>query len=294
MEFNSRSNEIMMFQDTEKICKQGYYEFNGVKIPLKFPKDKLEVAAVFSVDDVNEIKLGSYSGEDITLVPLSNNRCKFECKNIDTFAYVQDLINRGKKDVVALNLASPVNPGGGVRKGSRAQEEDLCRKSTLLMSLESLGASDYYDYNRSLNTFNGSDAMVYSPYVEVIKDSRGSKMRNTFTCSIITCAAPKVNRGYNGLSKAQYIELFRNRIFGMLDVLAYLGHRNIVLGAWGCGAYGNDAKIVSNVFYEVLNDFKYMGYTIDDLFESINFGVLDMTQDKYNFKEFYRNFRERL
>ena len=125
MEFNTRINEIAMFEDTEKICKQGYFEFNGVKVPLKFPKDKLEVAAVFSVDDVNEIKLGSYSGEDITLVPLSNNRCTFECKNVDTFAYVRDLINRGKKDVVALNLASPVNPGGGVRKGSRAQEEDL-------------------------------------------------------------------------------------------------------------------------------------------------------------------------
>ncbi|MBQ5795100.1 MAG: DUF2263 domain-containing protein, partial [Kiritimatiellae bacterium] len=44
-------------------------------------------------------------------------------------------------------------------RGAKAQEEDLCRKSSLLLSLESKTAEAYYNYNRSLNTCMGSDAL---------------------------------------------------------------------------------------------------------------------------------------
>lgn len=300
---NNRDNELNMFADTEAICKQGYYEIKGEKLPslkyrvvLKYNKSELEQAVVFMNTRLSVVVNGveEFTGEDIELTPLTDNRCTFSCENIDTFAMVQKLVAGGKKGILALNNASPVHPGGGVRKGARAQEEDLCRKSTLLMSLESEDAFEYYDYNRGLNNFNGSDACIISPNVEVIKDADGKKMRNTFTCAVLTCAAPKVNRGYNGLNKGQYIELVRNRIYVMLKVSAYMGYRNLVLGAWGCGAYGNDARLISNIFYEAITDFKYCDCTIDELFESINFAVLDRTPDKYNFREFNRNFRERI
>ena len=293
---NNRVKELNMFADTEGICKRGYYEYNGVKIPLKYSKSEFEIAIIFSGSRLSAVENGvdKFTGEDIILTPLIGNKCIFSCENMDTFAMVQKLVNAGKDGILALNNASPVNPGGGVRKGARAQEEDLCRKSTLLMSLESDNAFEYYEYNRGLNNFNGSDTCVISPNVEVIKDADGNKMRNTYTCGVLTCAAPKVNRGYNGLSRGKYIELVYNRIYVMLEVSAYMGYRNIVLGAWGCGAFGNDAKLISNIFYEVITDFKYCGYTIDELFESINFAVLDKTQDRYNFREFNRNFRERI
>ena len=39
-----------------------------------------------------------------------------------------------------------------------------------------------------------------------------------------------------------------NRIVGMLKCAAYFGYKNLVLGAWGCGAFGNDAHVMSDLF----------------------------------------------
>ncbi len=100
-----------------------------------------------------------------------------------------------------LNLANPWNPGGGVRHGARVQEEDLCRKSSLLLSLESRAAERYYQYNRSLNTYMGSDALMITPHVEIIKDENGELLDDTVVVSVLTCAAPMVTRGKEGMSE---------------------------------------------------------------------------------------------
>ena len=43
----------------------------------------------------------------------------------------------------------------------------------------------------------------------------------------------------------------------MLKVAAYLGYQYLVLGAFGCGAFGNDARIVSDLFYKALKEFDF-------------------------------------
>ena len=141
-----------------------------------------------------------------------------------------------------------------------------------------------------LHTDLGSDPLIVTPNVEVIKDANGELLDKPIIVSVMTCAAPKLTYGLEGLSMEQYQMLFYNRICGVLKCAAYLGYEFLVLGAFGCGAFRNDAKIVSNLFYKALKEFDYDGMKAKDFFRRIDFAVLDRTANQYNFNEFRMNF----
>lgn len=286
-----RLKEIAMLEDTLKILKQGWYEKNGKRIQLKLSAKEMQEIQVYLPEAVKK----NCSDPEFSR-PFVIGRCGHGCENIDSFALARKrlgdtyLFTRDDHGILVLNLANPVHPGGGFRNGARAQEEDLCRKSSLLLSLESKEARKYYDYNKSLNTYLGSDALMIAPYVEIIKDANGDLLDDTVVVSVLTCAAPMISHGKEGMSESEYEDMVYNRIMGMLKCVAYLGYRHLVLGAWGCGVFGNDAHVISDLFYKALKEMNYNKLREKDLFRRIDFAVLDRTQDQYNFKEFYRNF----
>ena len=287
-----RNKNIDILRSTLKACSKGYYEFSNKKIPLRLSKEEMQQALVYLPDQVIEIT----EKKDFPHVHVLG-RCGYSCMNADSFTMAAErqqwhtiIKGKGKDEILVLNFANPVNPGGGVRRGARAQEEDLCRRSTLLTSLESKPAQAYYQYNKSLHTNMGSDAIILSPKVEVFKDEKGEVLEKSFTVAVMTCAAPMITYGKEGLSDQEYEELFYNRIVRMLKCAAYWGYKSLVLGAFGCGAFGNDAKLVSDLFYKALKEFNFDGMRESDLFRRIDFAVLDLSLDNYNFNEFYRNF----
>lgn len=92
------------------------------------------------------------------------------------------------------------------------------------------------------------------------------------------------------MTETAYRQLVYNRIVGMLKSAAFFGYRNLILGTWGCGAYGNDASVISDLFCRALNELDYNGFKEKDLFNRIDFAVLDCTLSQFNYKQFKRNF----
>lgn len=81
-------------------------------------------------EDVRDIE----NCRDVEKVFVSG-RCGHGCVNADSFTAARNqyvdfghTFEKDSRPVLVLNLANPVNPGG-VRRGARAQEEDLCRFS---------------------------------------------------------------------------------------------------------------------------------------------------------------------
>ena len=290
-----RSDNLAILEDTLSILEKGSYNLQGKTIPLKLSRAQMEEVQVYLPRDVERI-CNATDFEHVHVL----GRCGYSCENEDSFTLARKraeqfsflLKQKGAKPILVLNLANPVNPGGGVRRGATAQEEDLCRKSSLLVSLESPKAKAYYDYNRSLGTYMGSHALMIHPQVEIIKDENGDLLPETAVVAVMTCAAPMLTYGMEGMSREQYETMVYDRITGMLKVAAYLGYQFLILGAFGCGAFGNDARIVSDLFYKALKEFDFDGMCESDMFRRIDFAVLSRSADQYNFREFSRNFSD--
>ena len=289
-----RVDNINMLNDTMAIMDRGYYEVNGKRVNLKLSEKERKEIFVFLPKDVKRIS----DNKDFQHVHVMG-RIGVGCVNMDSYSLAIKrysdcayMFSEKSKPILVLNLANPVNPGGGVRRGSKAQEEDLCRKSSLLLSLESLEASVYYKYNKSLNTYMGSDAVMITPQVEIIKDENGDLLDESVIVSVMTCAAPMLRDGMEGLTDQEYRDMVYGRITGMLKVAAHLGYEVLILGAFGCGAFSNDAHVVSDLFYKALKEFDYDGMKAKDFFRRIDFAVLSRSADQYNYKEFARNFSD--
>lgn len=288
-----RQKNITVLEDTLHILDQGSYTLGADRQELKLSRAQMEAVTVYLPQDVAAIR----KSMDVSHVHVIG-RCGYGCENADSFRVAMDRYKelpdlweeRSAKPILVLNLANPVHPGGGVRNGAKAQEEDLCRRSSLLLSLESGDANAYYAYNRALDTYMGSDAVMISPQVEIIKDENGQLLPETVIVAVMTCAAPMLKYGMEGYTPKAYEAMVYQRITGMLKVAAYLGYRHLVLGAFGCGAFRNDARVISDLFYKALKDLDFDGMKEHDLFRRIDFAVMDHTEEQYNFKEFARNF----
>lgn len=204
--------------------------------------------------------------------------------------------------IAVLNFASATNPGGGVLKGSSAQEECLCRASTLYPCLiEDKPLKEYYVRNRSARNPLHDDTIVYTPGITVFKtddkDYSLLNQKNWTKVDVITCAAPNLRENPNNSfnhegSDAVSIsdqELYAIHLQRALHILqrAYENKVQIlVLGAFGCGAFRNDPKIVAEAYYDALNKF-------GDNFVKVEFAVYCSPKDTTNYEVFKKRFNER-
>lgn len=270
---------LAIIKETLEICERGFYYVDGKKIKLVLNKEQIENAVVYTDKQISKLidnfDLNNKNTDKKTIYSVCNTT-SFEaaCK-----------INSSNNKTLVLNFANPINPGGGVRIGARAQEEDLCRKSTLLLSLEGKKAKNYYNFHRNQRSLLSSDYMIITPNVEVFRNGDNSLSANPFIVSVLTCAAPIMTESVHNMPKIQYENIFYHRIKGVLCLAISEGFKNIVLGAWGCGAFGNDANVVAALFYKA---FKELENSLD--FDNVVMAVLDNSISQYNYKSFKKYF----
>lgn len=179
------------------------------------------------------------------------------------------------KHVAVLNFANPVEPGGGVLRGANAQEENLCRSSNLYKSLVSENASKYYELNLDVlrenpsnSFFIGTDLVLYSPGVLVLKDSVGYRpglggdvaevyRDSPYHVDVLTCAAPFFSSPDHMLPNGDLENLLKRRIRNIFEAAIENDIEVLILGAFGCGAFHNPPDVVAGAFREVLLEDRY-------------------------------------
>ncbi|RKS06389.1 uncharacterized protein (TIGR02452 family) [Nocardiopsis sp. Huas11] len=175
----------------------------------------------------------------------------------------------GSGSVAALNFASARNPGGGVANGARAQEESLARSSALYALLTA--CPEFYEHHRAAPSLLYTDRVIYSPSVPVFRDDRGGWLPEPVSAGFLTCAAPNrrmIERNRTG-EEARIPGVLAGRARGVLAVAADAGVDRLVLGAWGCGVFGNRPAEVARAFAEPLHG------EFEGVFAQVVFAVLD-------------------
>jgi uncharacterized protein (TIGR02452 family) len=174
---------------------------------------------------------------------------RIEVVNETTLSAGKRLIDAGCSAVV-LNFASAKRPGGGFLSGARAQEEYLARSSCLYQCIRS---NPMYSFHRASYDPLYSNYAIYSPGVPVIRDDNGSLLEQPYTISMITSPAANANR-VEPQRRAEIVPAMWRRILKVLSLGIEHGHDCIVLGAWGCGAFGNDGREIARLFHKALSE----------------------------------------
>ncbi|WP_157220566.1 TIGR02452 family protein [Flavisphingomonas formosensis] len=229
-----------------------------------------------------------YRGEDFPLriepiVTVAN--CLIELTGETSLAAAQRLTGAQEDaDICILNFASARNPGGGFLNGAQAQEESLARSSALYPCLVS--QFDYYAHNRAQPSCLYSDWMIHAPAVPVFRDDAGELLLSPYHAAFIT--APAVNAGAVRQNEPDAVPRIdavnRERARKLLWLANRHRHRDLILGAWGCGVFRNDPNKIAGLFEDLLKG------EFANCFARVTMAVFDRTADRAVYGAFAKRF----
>lgn len=274
--FDRRTKNAEIFKDTEHM----YRTNENLKAVVK---NSIESQKLILTDDVVHYEIaGDRSGKVI----VSGKR---------TLEASETYAKQGKR-VCVLNFASATNPGGGVVHGSSAQEEAICRCSTLYPCLNTKEMwNKFYGPHREADNPLYNDDCIFTPAVKVFKsDTNFPELlleEEWWDVDVITCAAPnlrnipsnrmnpnagskKANISYDGLRA-----LHSTRIQRIIEVAIANKAEVLILGAFGCGAFRNPPELVAAVFAEFTEKYR-------ECFDTIEYAIYHTERETANYEAF--------
>lgn len=166
-----------------------------------------------------------------------------------------------RNKVVGLSFGNGHQVGGGYKTGSIAQEEDLCRRlPTLYTSLyQSKQHENTYPFGpctcSSSSEPNRYSDVLFTPGVVVARAGEDVRFEllprsQQVTVGVVTACAPDVNRKKE-LFDPELVYRTVKSIF-LAPLMCQRDTSTLILGAWGCGAFGGDPTVISELFVKAL------------------------------------------
>lgn len=180
--------------------------------------------------------------------------------------------------VAVLNLASDTHPGGGFERGALAQEEALCYRSSLFLSLD----KTLYPWTPIQGLYTRDVVIIRSAMTDghaVLAPAVASA--DLPVVSVVSIAAvrrPKLADAQTASGDTRKVfddpeerVLTKKKMRLALRMAASKGHDGLVLGALGCGAFRNPVEEIADAWKEVLEEDEFGG----GWWRAVWFGVLD-------------------
>ena len=284
-----RLGRIKIIEDTLRACK------DNTRLKESVTQSISRQVIYWEDDEAQNLKMEKCidqisTHDDYTSYLISTDR---------TFEAAARYTNEEKK-IAVLNFASSVTPGGGVLRGTTAQEESLCRISTLYPCLiDEKTATPFYDKHRKLIRSyemgrENRDDCIYTPDVTVFRrDTFDCEMMDEeewYTVDVITCAAPDLRYDVTGKrfdpTDDELLEIFEKRWKKIFRVAICNNVKILILGAFGCGAFGNSSDLVA----KAANSVRSL-YNKADMLETVEFAIYESSSKGANYMGFRNNIK---
>jgi uncharacterized protein (TIGR02452 family) len=192
------------------------------------------------------------------------------------------------KKICVLNFANAFHPGGGVKEGCSAQEESLCRCSTLYQCISAKRVKhDYHDKHKNLRLKGdysnlANNDCIYTPGVVVFKSDVPEPEllpeEEWYKTDVITCAAPDL-RGKRNMPDEKLQSIHEKRGRRILEIAKRQKVDVLILGAFGCGAFENRPETVVCAYKKILKEYVYD-------FDTVEFAVAGKAENNRNYEVF--------
>ena len=228
--------------------------------------------------------------------------------NNDSFRVAKQMLDEGFNPAV-LNLADCYTACGWYPRGSNAQEESLCRVSTLSRSLyqyytENMAATVGVSFKGKAYPMDYHFGGIYSPGVTVFREGADNYrlLEEPYKVGVISVAALNFRdreghpardgqyRSEDGGFTPEGLEIMQDKIRTIYRIALVNGHDSVVLGAFGCGAFRLKSEIVARLFYDILEEDEFLGRFKEVRFAILERGTPGETGLNGRFRAFYELF----
>lgn len=280
----AREDLIKIFENTVWMCENNQKLMDKIKNSMACNK----VISEKNADDILQNRAhGHETGKEAKII-VSKKR-SFEAAS----AY------KGKH-ISVLNFASATNPGGGVTKGASAQEECLCRVSTLYKCISASEITEAFHkkhrYALKTGKMNSlyNDDCIQTCDVTVFKSDTAKPAllseKDWFDVDVISCVAPNLRymsqhdkNWKKNVTDKRLFDIYKKRINRVLDIASCAKSDVIILGAFGCGAFANPPELVAKAMHIAIDEHKYE-------FETIELAIYCSPRDTLNYEVFAKEF----
>lgn len=266
---DKHASRIEIFNSTLALLRQGWYVAkDGSTVKLPQVKEVMDAAVMYR--EPCSLLMDS-------MVPITT---EVRVENKDCVLAAKQLIDEGYNPAM-LNLADLYTPGGLVEYGSGAQEENLCRRSNLILSLyqfsrgrigqyPDLGLQQREDQYPMDERYGG----IYSGLVTFFRgpESEGSQLEekpyNIPVISVAALSGPRI--GPDGMMYKEEADITLDKMRTIFRIGLLQGHDSLVLSAMGCGAFANPPAHIAKLFHQVMEEDEFK-----DKYRLIDFAILD-------------------
>ena len=266
---DKHAERIRIFDETLEVIRRGWYVAPG--------GERVELPPVGEVMAAAEMYREPFR---VFLDPMAPITTEVRVENKDCVLAAKELIDAGYRPAM-LNLADLYTPGGIVEYGSGAQEENLCRRSNLILSLYPFSRARIRQYpdlglvqKENQYPMDQRYGGIYSGIVTFFRgpESTGSQLEakpyNIPVISVAALSGPRI--GNDGMMLKEEAEITLDKIRTIFRIGQANFHNALVLSALGCGAFANPPAHIAKLFHQVIEEDEFR-----DTFRLIEFAILD-------------------